>query len=88
MAQAAETSGPMARQAAPKAEDSSLDSFYLKVAEASLRKYGELPKKGKPQRSQEWTPLATIVCAEGMARVDILTHRFSCEIHCSVHTFT
>lgn len=42
-----------------------LPNFSELVAEASLQQYRELPKKGKPKRSKEWTPLATVMCSEG-----------------------
>lgn len=42
------------------------ERFYRRIAEVSLKKYRELPKKGKPVKEQEWTPLATVVRAEGM----------------------
>ncbi len=48
------------------AEGSSSERFYYRVAEVSLEKYRELPKKGKPMRKEEWTPLAAVVCAKGM----------------------
>ena len=40
-------------------------NFSEAVAAVSFRKYKELPKKGKPKRGEEWTPLATVVCSEG-----------------------
>ena len=46
------------------------NEFARQVMELSLRKYKSLPKKGKPQRGQEWTPLATVLSCEG-----ILVHR-------------
>lgn len=38
--------------------------FPKTVMELSLRKYQQLPKKGKPKKNEEWTPLATIVCRD------------------------
>ena len=43
-----------------------LPNFPELVLETSLRKYRELPKRGKPKRDEEWTPLATVLCSEGM----------------------
>ena len=40
--------------------------FAQLVMELSLRKYRELPKKGKPKKGEEWTPLATILSCEGI----------------------
>ena len=40
-------------------------TFHQKIAEVSLRKYRELPKKGKPKKDEEWSPLATVVSATG-----------------------
>ena len=39
--------------------------FAHLVMNLSLRKYSTLPKKGKPKRGEEWTPLATILCHQG-----------------------
>jgi hypothetical protein len=39
--------------------------FAHLVMDLSLRKYSALPKKGKPKRGEEWTPLATILCHQG-----------------------
>ena len=41
------------------------NSFAQKVIEMSLRKYNALPKKGKPKKGEEWTPLAAILSCEG-----------------------
>lgn len=46
-------------------EIGSIPSFHKKIAELSLRKYKELPRKGKPRGDKEWTPLAAVVCSEG-----------------------
>ena len=40
--------------------------FSRLVMDVSLRKYSALPKKGKPKEEEEWTPLATILCCEGI----------------------
>ena len=42
------------------------DVFHKEVVEASLRKYKELPKRGKPDRKKEWSPLSTFLCAKGI----------------------
>ena len=41
--------------------------FAHLIMELSLRKYRALPKKGKPKRGEEWTPLATILCHQGIS---------------------
>jgi tRNA-specific adenosine deaminase 1 len=45
--------------------ETSSQYFHREVVTASLRKYRELPKRGKPKRDEEWTPLSTILCSQG-----------------------
>ena len=45
---------------------SSGSDFALQVMELSLKKYSSLPKRGKPKKGEEWTPLATILSCEGI----------------------
>ena len=40
--------------------------FAQMVMEMSLRKYNALPKKGKPKKGEEWTPLAAVLSCEGI----------------------
>ena len=40
--------------------------FAHLVMDLSLRKYSALPRKGKPKKGEEWTPLATILCHQGV----------------------
>ena len=40
--------------------------FARLVMDLSLRTYSRLPRKGKPKEGEEWTPLATILCCEGI----------------------
>lgn len=39
--------------------------FAQQVMNLALRKYKSLPKKGKPKRGEEWTPLAAVLSCEG-----------------------
>ncbi|XP_064394853.1 tRNA-specific adenosine deaminase 1-like isoform X2 [Halichondria panicea] len=36
--------------------------FPVDVLETSLKQYCDLPRRGKPESKQEWTPLAAILC--------------------------
>ena len=40
--------------------------FHERIVAVSLKKYSELPKKGKPKTPEEWTPLSTFVQCEGI----------------------
>ena len=40
-------------------------SLQEQVAELSVQKYMQLPRRGKPQGDAEWTPLAAVVVCEG-----------------------
>ena len=48
------------------ASDGDEAEFAHQIMDLSLRKYSALPKKGKPKRGEEWTPLATILCRQGI----------------------
>lgn len=41
-------------------------SLQEQVAELSVQKYMQLPRRGKPQGDAEWTPLAAVVVCEGI----------------------
>ena len=63
----ARTSGVSLHWVGPgdEASDDGEAEFARLVMDLSLRKYVALPKKGKPKRGEEWTPLATILCCQG-----------------------
>ena len=67
MASARTSSGVSLHWVGPgdEASDDGEAEFARLVMDLSLRKYGTLPKKGKPKRGEEWTPLATILCRQG-----------------------
>lgn len=48
--------------------------FAHLVMNLSLRKYSTLPRKGKPKKGEEWTPLATILCHQGILSVDMIPY--------------
>ena len=59
------TTSSLCRKRMETMETRSIPSFHKKIAELSLQKYKELPRKGKPRGDKEWTPLAAVVCSEG-----------------------
>lgn len=43
------------------------EDFHRKIVVASLENYRKLPKRGKPT-VEEWTPLSTVLYAQGSVK--------------------